>query len=719
MQDRGMYQVLGIIGQGSGGIVYKAVHKRLNKLVVIKQIKHSASERLESRTEVDLLKRLKHTYLPQVLDFIQENGETYTVMDFVDGSDFEALIRSGRRFSEKEVRRYAMQLCSAVDYLHRQRPPIIHSDIKPANIMLNSDGDICLIDFNVSLIFEGSSSGVLGGTLGYAPPEQFGIPLDRLSPGVDVKSLVGVKKPFINERSDIFSIGASLYYMLTGVRPRPDYQNKPITECGVKLSDGMAHFITKAMALNPSRRYRSAGEMVNALNNIGKLSRSYIRLRAQRIAVTAVSAAVVAGGLMVSRYGSQVMAQEKEDKYSGYISRLEKYVDSGSGADAQEYIDLAAALYPGRAEPYWYGLELTSGATARERSENRLEYYNKYLADGTGRIAREKLADPENSSTTAANIYALTGECAYYLEDYDTAVTLYKESLFYDDRNDGCYRDLAISYARSGELERAQTTLNKAEALGVSGDNLSLVRGEILWKKGDAAGAVQEFERAAEMTEDDYLLYRTLTSCCAMAESAGEPEMHLRAAALLEQHRDIGGEYEYIVLDMLANEYYLCGRAEEQTADELNKTASTRGEAEEHRTAANGYYENAAGCYRTIYSAGKLTELEGQKYFFNLLEKLGHYDECRSLLEYIRESGTASEDYWLPMSECYLCYYEEYEKPAEMRDYTAFAKAYGEALAAYQKYLAAEPGKTDASMEQLAKAVKQLTDSHQLVIRTE
>lgn len=716
-----MYQVLGVIGQGSGGIVYKALHKRLNKLVVIKQIKHTGQDASGLRKEVDLLKQLKHTYLPQVLDFIQENGETYTVMDFVDGADTDTLIRSGRRFSEQEVRRFAVQLCSAVKYLHDQRPPIIHSDIKPSNIMLTHSGDICLIDFNVSLLFKGNSSEVLGGTFGYAPPEQFGIPLDRLFTDVNVRELVGINRPFISERSDIFSIGASLYYLLTGVRPRPDYQNTPVDQCGAKVSNGFAHIISKAMSLNPSRRYRTVDEMLTALNNIGMLSKGYRRLRAQRIAVTASAAAVIVGSLVVSGIGWNVMAQEKEDKYAGYIKSAEKYADAADSEQAQEYVELAAELFPDRVEPYLYGMQAISGDSAKERSEKRLEYYNTSISDKTGRIPREKLSD-ENSSVAAANIYALAGESAFFLEDYEQAIPLYKESLYYESGNDGCYRDLAIAYVRSGDLGRAQETLNKAEALGISSDDLSLIRGEILRKKGDISGAFREFRNAADSYDDDYLIYRVLISCCAAAAEAPGNETlsaHSTAAELLEEHRDIPEEYRYTVLDLLANEYYLCGKAEEQTADDLNMNAATRDQAQEHRLAAEQFYESAAGCFRTIYSDGKLTGFDSQKSFYNLLEKLGHYDEARDLLGYIKDSGTADNGYWVPMSECYLCYYEQYDKPANERDYTEFSSAYSRAKSGYQQYLAANPGRTDALMDQLDKIVKKLTSDHMLVIRTE
>lgn len=163
----GTYKILGGIGQGSGGIVYKALHTRLQKEVVIKQIKAPCGK--FNRNETDLLKGIKHSYLPQVLDFIEQDGESYTVMDFISGSDIEKLIKSGRKFSGGEIVKIAKELCEAVGYLHSLNPPVIHSDIKPANVMLNENGDICLIDFNVSLVFNKNVS-VIGGTRGYAAP---------------------------------------------------------------------------------------------------------------------------------------------------------------------------------------------------------------------------------------------------------------------------------------------------------------------------------------------------------------------------------------------------------------------------------------------------------------------------------------------------------------------------------------------------------------------
>ena len=141
------YEIEKSIGEGGGGVVYLGYHKRLKKKVVLKKIKGNVSDFVNSRTEVDALKNLKHSFLPQVIDFIESPEGIYTVMDYVEGESLQQKIDRGYTFSEKEVRRYAEQLCEAVEYLHSQTPPLIHGDIKPDNIMITKEGNVCLIDF--------------------------------------------------------------------------------------------------------------------------------------------------------------------------------------------------------------------------------------------------------------------------------------------------------------------------------------------------------------------------------------------------------------------------------------------------------------------------------------------------------------------------------------------------------------------------------------------
>ena len=147
------YDVLEQIGEGSGGIVYKAYHRRLQKMVVLKKIIDPDYSADRNRQEVDILKNINHSYLPHVLDFFETPGGVYTVMDFIPGKSFQEYMKEGVRFAKEDLLKWGMQICSALHYLHTQRIPIIHGDIKPSNIMLKPDGDICLIDFNISFYF--------------------------------------------------------------------------------------------------------------------------------------------------------------------------------------------------------------------------------------------------------------------------------------------------------------------------------------------------------------------------------------------------------------------------------------------------------------------------------------------------------------------------------------------------------------------------------------
>lgn len=168
------YEIIEHIGTGGGGIVYKATQLGLNRFVAIKQIKNEVIGVLEDKGEADVLKDLKNNYIPTVFDFINNNGQTYTVMEYVEGQSFQQLLDEGKKFSQQKILKYACQLCEAVAYLHSRKRPVIHSDIKPANIMLTSEDNICLIDYNISLFVDGNENAI-GVSDGYSPPEQYGI----------------------------------------------------------------------------------------------------------------------------------------------------------------------------------------------------------------------------------------------------------------------------------------------------------------------------------------------------------------------------------------------------------------------------------------------------------------------------------------------------------------------------------------------------------------
>ena len=151
------YEIIKEIGAGGGGVVYLAYHQRLNKKVVLKADKRGTAARLASlRREVDVLKELRHKYIPQVYDFFVHEGTVYTVIDYVEGESLDKPLKRGERFSQPQVIHWAVQLLEALCYLHSPThgdPPrgFVHGDIKPANIMRTTGDNICLIDFNIAL----------------------------------------------------------------------------------------------------------------------------------------------------------------------------------------------------------------------------------------------------------------------------------------------------------------------------------------------------------------------------------------------------------------------------------------------------------------------------------------------------------------------------------------------------------------------------------------
>ena len=162
------------ISHGGGGIIIKAHHKGLDKDVVIKKIIRSKVKALGKTGERDVLKNLKHAYLPQIYDYIERGDDVFTVMEYIPGQSFADLLKDGKRkFGKKDLVKWTAQLCDVVAYLHSQKPAIIHCDIKPGNLMLTPQGNICLIDFNISSVKTEEGLSSIGYTPEYAPAEQF------------------------------------------------------------------------------------------------------------------------------------------------------------------------------------------------------------------------------------------------------------------------------------------------------------------------------------------------------------------------------------------------------------------------------------------------------------------------------------------------------------------------------------------------------------------
>lgn len=291
------YELLGKIGSGGGGTVFLANHIRLGKKVVLKADKRKLTTRPELlRREVDVLKDLNHPYIPKVYDFFVENETVYTVMDYIQGESLDKALKRGEKFSQAQVIVWAEQLLTALDYLHSPThgsPPrgFVHSDIKPANLMRTENNDICLIDFNIALAL--GEANVVGCSIGYASPEHYGLDFssdsemdsteektvtDDAATEVLLESASSKKIVVPDVRSDIYSMGATLYHLLCGRRPAKNAKEVVLLS-DEEFSPQIVKIITKAMNPNPDLRYQTAGEMLQDFLNLRK---NDVRVKAHR-----------------------------------------------------------------------------------------------------------------------------------------------------------------------------------------------------------------------------------------------------------------------------------------------------------------------------------------------------------------------------------------------------------------------------------------------------
>ena len=289
----GMYQVIREIGTGGMGVIYIGYHLHLQKQIVIKKIKETCVDRVNVRGEADILKQLRHTYLPQVYDFLEVGNDVYTVMDYIPGENLQYYIDHNYTFPEETILLWMRELCEVLDYLHTRKPRILHSDIKPANIMVTPEGDICLIDFNISL--DGSvTQEVQGLSRRYASPEQFRCAMDKMYGRKSSETL--------DERMDIYSLGAVFYRMMSGYLP--DAQNGvpyALSQIDIPYADGLKRIVDKAMDWDVSRRFRTAKQMEEALSHMEKYDPKYRRLtNLQILTATAWGFCILAGIFLIA-----------------------------------------------------------------------------------------------------------------------------------------------------------------------------------------------------------------------------------------------------------------------------------------------------------------------------------------------------------------------------------------------------------------------------------
>lgn len=254
------YMIEEELGNGGSGKVYKVYDMHLKCHMAMKRFEKADEI---SERELEIMKELRHAAVPIVTDCMEDSQYRYLFMEFIEGKNLDEYLSVHGPVTESKAVEWALELAGILIYLHELNIPIIYRDMKPANVIIDLNGKVRLVDFGTAIHYDEGISSACAGTYGYAAPEQ-------LTLGAGQKA---------DQRCDIYGLGATLFQMLTGCNPsRPPYMIQPIRLYNEGLSKGLESAVGKATMNERDRRYQTVRVFKEALEVYKKWD--YLKTRA-------------------------------------------------------------------------------------------------------------------------------------------------------------------------------------------------------------------------------------------------------------------------------------------------------------------------------------------------------------------------------------------------------------------------------------------------------
>lgn len=386
----GKYKILNVIGRGGMSIVYLAMNERVNKQWAVKEIlKNDVHHLHANKKEIEMMKKLKHPHLPGIVDVIENRDSLLIVMDYIEGRSLQDILVEYGAQTQKDVLKWAGQLCDVLSYLHTRKPAVIYRDMKPANVMLKPDGNIMLIDFGAAREYkpQNARDTISLGTRGYAAPEQY------------------EREGQSDARTDIYCLGVMLFQLLTGENP---HALCPICQINPSLSSGLEAVLIKCTQVKKENRYQSCQELMYALEHYFEWDTEYQRQQRKKLVPFMISLMLTA----VLEAGAVFFAWKGlEARNHNYETCLLLARNAVSKEEAVKNYKAAVTLDPSRKEAYLELLEeifLDDNVLTTEESE---ELRSVLIAYGDGKQTNEQAF---KRNWTGYEEFAYAAGIAYY-----------------------------------------------------------------------------------------------------------------------------------------------------------------------------------------------------------------------------------------------------------------------------------------------------------------
>ncbi len=440
------FRKIKIIGQGGMGTVYLVEDVTNEALFAIKEIPIKKRDRKLLLREPLLLKKLDHDSIVKVEDIYETNTAIYIIMEYVHGPSLKELLMQERRFSEKAVIEWAIQICDVLEYLHTLEPhPVVYRDIKPGNIIVNRESNkITLIDFGIACEYKRDhiESAQVALTRGYCAPEQY------------------IEKTF-DTRSDIYSLGITIYQLLTGIAPTDNYA-KPIAKFENNVSKEMEYIITKATRIDPDERYQSVFDLKYDLINIDRLNRDLRRLVVKQIVAYSLFLLIYVIFGFITYLGINGIRNESVEVSRQLVSDGRVYMHQYNYDLALKSFEKAIKLNPNFTDAY---IALLDYYYESAKYDEGINYINANMVK----------EDPESSMSLQhfKGIEELDGSIDFYLSKFLYKKENYPKSFDFAFRamsaNDSNSTDakfyMALGYINTGDFERAQPFIDELISL--------------------------------------------------------------------------------------------------------------------------------------------------------------------------------------------------------------------------------------------------------------